>query len=510
MMKVLSTIILLLSSFGIFSSDTMAADSMDSMSGNLTGNDLMQFVKEGIVFGFPLHPEFQLQDGYLTQTADESVESGDGTEWARSEQKLNHSEMERLIHQAFAAGEVKGYATFSGISLAMEPYEAIAGSHALGAARIYPDRMFHPITYMDSEEFAAYLARILNRELAGAKGMDKAERMLAGLSLNEKIGQLLIAGLAGTSLQEPDRQLLTENHVGGFIFFRDNLQTRQQAQQLVKSVKAANSGSEIPLLLSVDQEGGRVQRLPGVESTPASRAIGAKGETDYAYAVGQKLGRQVQSFGMNVDFAPVLDVDSNPANPVIGDRSFGNNAELVSRMGIAMMNGIASEEVIPVIKHFPGHGDTSVDSHIELPTVHKDLSQLEQLELIPFKEAITSGADAVMIAHILLPEIDAVYPASMSEPVINGILREQLDFRGVVMTDDMTMGAIANTYGIGEAAVRSIQAGSDIVLIAHDARNTVEAFEAIKDAVRSGAITMERIDESVLRIIRLKNHYLAE
>ncbi len=172
------------------------------------------------------------------------------------------------------------------------------------------------------------------------------------------------------------------------------------------------------------------------------------------------------------------------------------------------MKVIQSENIIPVIKHFPGHGDTSVDSHIELPTVNKSLSQLEELELVPFKKAINNGADVVMVAHILMKQLDSTYPASMSETVISDILRDQLDFNGVVMSDDMTMGAIANNYGVGESAVRAVQAGSDIVLVAHNEQNVTAAIKAIKTAVKDGRISEARMNRSVQRIINLKNKYL--
>ena len=208
-----------------------------------------------------------------------------------------------------------------------------------------------------------------------------------------------------------------------------------------------------------------------------------------------------------MNFAPVLDINSNPNNPVIGNRSFGNTADLVSRLGIATMKGIQSENVIAVVKHFPGHGDTATDSHLELPRVNKTLQELEQLELIPFQQAIQEGADVVMIAHILLPEIDATNPSSMSEVIISDILRSQLGYDGVVITDDMTMQAITDHYDIGVAAVQSVKAGSDIVMVAHDYNNAIAVFESINAAVENGEISEERIDESVIRIIQLKEKY---
>jgi beta-N-acetylhexosaminidase len=216
---------------------------------------------------------------------------------------------------------------------------------------------------------------------------------------------------------------------------------------------------------------------------------------------------ELNAFGFNLDFAPVLDVNSNPNNPVIGDRSFGNDASVVSRLGTKTMKGIQSQGVISVIKHFPGHGDTSVDSHLELPTVNKSFGQLKEVELVPFAHAIENGADIVMAAHILLPKIDSEYPASMSKPILTGILRDDLGFDGVILTDDMTMGAITENFEIGRAAVQSVKAGSDIILVAHDYENVVATFKALKAAVESGEISEKRIDESVTRILQLKKKY---
>ena len=208
-----------------------------------------------------------------------------------------------------------------------------------------------------------------------------------------------------------------------------------------------------------------------------------------------------------MNFAPVLDINSNPNNPVIGNRSFGNNADLVSRLGISTMKGLQSENVIAVVKHFPGHGDTATDSHLELPRVNKTLPELEQLELLPFQQAIHDGADVVMIAHILLPEIDVNNPSSMSEAIITDLLRGQLGYDGVVITDDMTMEAITDHYDISGAAVQSVKAGSDIIMIAHDFHKVTSAIEALRRAVVNGEITEDRIDESVIRTLQLKEKY---
>lgn len=223
--------------------------------------------------------------------------------------------------------------------------------------------------------------------------------------------------------------------------------------------------------------------------------------------MGELLGRAVKSSGFNMDFAPVLDINSNPDNPVIGDRSFGNSAELVTRLGIAEMKGLERAGVIPVVKHYPGHGDTSVDSHLELPVINKTETHLAALEWLPFQAAIREKADAVMVAHILYPKLDPDKPASLSQVIIGQQLRGQMGYEGVVITDDMTMGAIIKNYSLPAAAVESVLAGSDILLVAHEYKNEQAVRAALLDSVKNGSVSEARIDESVYRILSLKAKY---
>jgi beta-N-acetylhexosaminidase len=332
--------------------------------------------------------------------------------------------------------------------------------------------------------------------------------MIAEMSLDEKIGQMIVAGISGTTVDASAKSLITKYKVGGIIFYADNLINPTQTVQLLNQVKAENVPNPLPLLLSVDQEGGRISRLPGeLIHFPSNKEIGSINNPQFSYKVGTLLGRELKEFGFNLDFAPVLDVNSNPKNPIIGDRSFGNNPEIVSKLGIQTMKGIQSQKIIATIKHFPGHGDTSVDSHLELPIVYKSLAELKELELIPFERSIDNGADVVMVAHILLPKLDANFPASMSKNIITDILRNQLNFSGVVITDDMTMEAITDHYTIGRAAVESVKAGSDIILVAHDFNKITETISSLKTAVQKGEISEQRINDSVSRIIKLKRKY---
>lgn len=336
----------------------------------------------------------------------------------------------------------------------------------------------------------------------------EVRRIMAGMSLEEKIGQLVIVGLEGYELDERAAKLIETYRVGGLILFKRNLRSVEQAVDLVNALKAKNQANKIPLFLAVDEEGGRVSRAPAeLAGLPASSVIGEHNDRDLAYQVGRLLAQKVKAIGLNMNFAPVLDVNSNPNNPVIGDRAFGAEPQVVSTLGIPTMQGIQAEGVISVVKHFPGHGDTAVDSHVGLPRVDHDRERLQAVELPPFVRAIEEGVDAVMIAHILLPKLDPDRPATFSPAIISGLLREELRFAGVVITDDLTMGAIVNNYEIGQAAVESVKAGSDIVLVCHDYRLEEAVLIALTEAVKSGEISAERLDRSVYRILRLKRKY---
>lgn len=331
---------------------------------------------------------------------------------------------------------------------------------------------------------------------------------IAGMTLEAKIGQMLLVGIDGTQLDEGARRMIDEDEVGGIILYKDNIQNLNSMVSLINDLKTSNSGNAVPLFMSVDQEGGKVSRMPAEYAViPANAKVGATGNADAAEMMGRLLAREVLSAGFNMDFAPVLDINSNPDNPVIGERSFGSTADIVTRLGIAGMKGIAEAGAIPVVKHFPGHGDTSVDSHLELPVVDKTAAQLAKLEWLPFQAAIEEEADAVMVAHILYPQLDPEKPASLSAAIIGGLLRDQLGFDGVVITDDLTMGAITEHYTLPAAAVDTVLAGSDILLVAHEYANEQNVRKALIDGVKNGAIAESRIDESVYRILRLKEKY---
>ncbi|HZK33191.1 MAG TPA: beta-N-acetylhexosaminidase [Tissierellaceae bacterium] len=340
---------------------------------------------------------------------------------------------------------------------------------------------------------------------------DKIKEQIKSMSLEEKVGQLIIAGFQGVELSDYTIDLINKYNVGGFILFSRNIDNAEQTLKLLNDLKLENSSKEIPLFLSIDEEGGNVSRLPNTYTKiPEAMEFGNKDNKEISYELGQILGRRVKSLGFNVDFAPVLDIYSNPKNKVIRNRAYGTTVEKVVNNGIEVMKGIRSTGVIPGVKHFPGHGDTSLDSHIELPKVGKTLEELEVLELIPFKKAIKEQVEIIMIAHILYPKIDLNHPASMSKNIIQKYLRETMGYKGVVASDDMTMGAIIENYNLEDAVLEFIKSGGDLALICHEEENPILAVNKIIDAVNKGDISEKEIDEKVYRIIKLKENYNLE
>ncbi|SHH87912.1 beta-N-acetylhexosaminidase [Sporanaerobacter acetigenes] len=349
---------------------------------------------------------------------------------------------------------------------------------------------------------------IKDMEESEEEKIDSIKESMINMTMEEKIGQLLIVGIEGTAIEENTIELIEDYKVGGFILFSRNINDEHQTLELLNSLKKANSNNDIPLFLSIDEEGGRVSRLPkSFEKLPEAKKIGDINDKDFSFKYGKILGERVKSLGFNMDFAPVLDINSNPKNPTIGNRAFGSTIDVVVYNGLEVMEGIQSVGVVPSIKHFPGHGDTSIDSHLDLPIIDKNLNDLKEFELVPFKRAIDEGADMVMVGHMLLADVDADNPSSLSKKVITDVLRHDLKYDKVVITDDMTMGAIVKNYDIGEASLKSLKAGSDIVLICHGYENSKKVIDTLKKAVEDGDITEDEIDEKVYRILKVKDKY---
>jgi beta-N-acetylhexosaminidase len=308
-------------------------------------------------------------------------------------------------------------------------------------------------------------------------GAPKLQRMIPD-SPRKLAGQALIAGFRG---QEPDAALLgaaARGELGGFILFRRNLGSPDEVAALTGRLWAAFP-ADLPPWIAVDQEGGRVQRLgPPVLQLPPMRTLGAIDDPELTRAAGALLGAQLAALGVNLDFAPVLDVDSNPNSPVIGDRSFGADPELCARHGIAFATGLEQSGVASCGKHFPGHGDAALDSHLALPRVSHDLERLRNIELRPFAAA-AKQLTAIMTAHIVFDAIDPKLPATLSRTALQGLLREQIGFGGVVFSDDLLMKAIADHYGVAEAACEAVAAGCDALLVCDEPDVCLEAHAAL-------------------------------
>lgn len=338
--------------------------------------------------------------------------------------------------------------------------------------------------------------------------IDEIDKRIKGMSLEEKIGQLIIVGFEGKDINEEIINFIEDLKIGGFILFSRNIDNETQTLKLLNDLKEANSNNDIPLFVSIDEEGGKVSRLPkSFIKLPESIKVGNKNHKEISYEFGKILGERVKILGFNINFAPVLDINSNPNNPVIGGRAFGITVSQVADNGIQVMLGIRDAGVIPAVKHFPGHGDTDIDSHVNLPKIEKAIRELKSLELIPFIGAIEKDVEMIMIAHILYPYIDKDYPATMSEIIIKEILRDELGYDGVVVSDDMTMGAVVENYTLEEGVLAFIKAGGDIALICHGKDNPKNAIQKIVEAIIKGELKEEDIDKKVYRILKLKEKY---
>lgn len=316
-----------------------------------------------------------------------------------------------------------------------------------------------------------------------------------------------MGGFEGTTAPQSVRSLIEKYHIGGVIYFARNVASLEQVAALSNEVQQmAASAGELPLWISIDQEGGMVARITeGVALMPGNMALAAGSSEESVYEAAHISGQELRTLGINLNFAPVLDVNNNPRNPVIGVRSYGESPEAVGRYGAAAIRGYQEANVVATAKHFPGHGDTDVDSHLDLPTISHYKDRIYAVELKPFVKAIEAGVDSIMSSHIYFPAFEKLkLPSTLSRSVLTGLLREELGFEGVIMTDCMEMHAISRHYGTVEASVLAIEAGADLVLISHSFDLQVAAIEAILQAVRAGRISADRIDQSVRRLIALK------
>ncbi|TCT16353.1 beta-N-acetylhexosaminidase [Natranaerovirga pectinivora] len=342
--------------------------------------------------------------------------------------------------------------------------------------------------------------------------IDPLAEMLNAMSLEEKVAQLFVLELGSinngvqlTEMNDTAAAFLGEFPIGGVIFFQNNVVNVEQTSSFIKDLQGV---SDIPLFVSVDEEGGIVSRIGNnvnMNATvlPSHNQIGRTEDPEYAFKVGQILGRELKALGFNMNFAPVADVNTNPNNPIIGNRAFGSEPESVAEMVASMVEGMQEEGVSAVIKHFPGHGDTSTDTHVGSTYVEHDIDRLKEIEWVPFQAGIEAGVYGIMTAHIQLPNVvENNLPATMSKDIITDLLREELEFDGLIITDALNMGAISNNFSMAEAAIEAILAGCDILLMPIP---FIEAYNGVLEAIENGVITEERIDESVMRIFKVKD-----
>lgn len=306
-------------------------------------------------------------------------------------------------------------------------------------------------------------------------------------------------GFVGATLADEARALIARG-VRNVILFTRNIESPQQLAQLTYDTKSAAGQSK--LMMSVDQEGGRVLRMrEPFTLVPSMRQVGQAGDANLAYAVGRLLAAELRAVNFDMNLAPVMDVDTNPSNPVISSRSFGGTTELVTRLGVAVIRGLQDGGVAACAKHFPGHGDTNKDSHHELPVLpNHDFARMDEIELPPFKGAIDAGVAAVMTAHVIYEPIDAKYAGTLSQKIIGGLLRQRLGFGGLVVSDDMQMKAIADHYGFDDAIVHAVNAGVDLIWLCHSVELQNRAIDVLIKAVERGQLNRERLEQASVRM----------
>lgn len=363
-----------------------------------------------------------------------------------------------------------------------------------------------------------------------SKNETDINEILAGMTQKEKFGQLLMVDfrnwtveggqLPVTEINKDIEQIIRDYKLGGVILFRENIAKTEQTTRLTNGMQKSVSNG-IPLLIGVDQEGGLVTRLQTGTNMPGNMALGATRDAHLTQEVAKAIGEEIRSLGININFAPSVDVNSNYKNPVIGIRSFGSEPSLVSEMGVAYIKGLQDAKVAGAAKHFPGHGDTSTDSHFDLPLVEKSLEEFHKLDLKPFLSAVDAGVEILMTAHIVVPSLDDTEiktkdgnkmgtPATLSRKILTGLVRDEMDFQGIVITDALNMKAISDNFTESEIVVMTIAAGADIALMPtsilqlKDTDKLDEIYKELDLAVKKGIISQKQIDKSVYRVLALK------
>lgn len=338
---------------------------------------------------------------------------------------------------------------------------------------------------------------------------DPIDLLISRMSDRELIGQMVMIGFTGTQDMDSDSiELMQDYFIGNVILFGWNTDTFSQTKELTDKINAYNA-SDIPLLIGIDVEGGNVVRFKGQWEPFISSAqeLGRAGDPPRVYEQYNQIGQQLKEIGININFAPVLDIARDPSSTFLGDRMFGSDPENVSVLIREAIKGLHDSGIASLGKHFPGHGDTASDSHKTLPVINATLEEMESYSLVPFQAAIDEGVDALLVAHLSYPNVDSQYITSVSPAVITEILREEMGFEGVVFSDDMRMQGLREQYSVGEGAVLHILAGGDVVLIGKYYDLQEEVLQSLYLAVQEGRITRERLEQSVRRILEMKLKY---
>lgn len=328
------------------------------------------------------------------------------------------------------------------------------------------------------------------------------------LSLQERIGQMMIVGMDSNYMTDRIKKLILKYKIGGIILYRKNFNTYESMLKLIKDLQDLNSINKVPLFIAIDQEGGRVNRMPKeILNLPPASEIAKLKDIDIINESASITGEILKKSGYNMDFAPVLDIKRFANKHAIGDRCFGDNVEDVCKYGIATMKSLQEKGIVSVIKHFPGHGATKRDSHYTLPIVNKNAKQLEKEDMKVFEEAIKQGADAIMVGHLQIKDLTGIYPASLSRKFIGNYLRKKYKYNGVVITDDLKMKAIKFLYGPKLAIRKAFEAGNDIVVFRFNKREEERAIKQVLKLVKKNKIKQCRINRSVNRVLKLKEKY---
>lgn len=346
------------------------------------------------------------------------------------------------------------------------------------------------------------------------------QTVLDSMSLEEKLEQMLIIDIPYiyeenkqvdfTKVTESVKEFFDTRKPGGIILFENNMINPEQTKLMISDIQ--NTKDKVPFFITVDEEGGRISKIPINLNIQAATEIGNTGNPKKAFESGQTIGKALKQLGFNVDYAPVMDVNTNPNNPIIGDRAFSSDPKIASRFGVEFINGLRTEGIFSTAKHFPGHGDTASDSHKGFVEVTHDINRIREVELLPFREAIKDNVDFVMIGHISVPALDSSKtPASLSKPIVTDLLKNEMKFNGVVITDALDMGAITQNYDKYESVKLAINSGNDIALMpditiipGKDISEYDELIKYLKDEVNKGNIKLERINDAVMRILKAK------